>query len=236
MNMTAPRTYTSARERLLQLGNLGPFFEGRHAMQLFGWSSKTAAHYMWLWAQQGLVRPLGGKSDIFFNLLVDADAVAHIEEAIRTVMPGAVIGAHNVLHAQGLATQRPGRLHLLLRPDERKVTIEDAQLDVRPARWWAVMDLAHAVEPGSEKVLARLRPGAALADAATTGAVAPDDIDFAELTATERRRAMKILMLLEPRLADRAARTAGLERAYRRGYEAALERGGRVARVTLSHM
>ena len=64
-------TYTSARERLLKLAGFGPFFEGRHAMQLFDWTPKTAAHYLWLWQKQGLVKPLGGKSDVFFNRVAD---------------------------------------------------------------------------------------------------------------------------------------------------------------------
>jgi hypothetical protein len=227
--MFATKSYTSSRERLLKLGELGPFFEGRHAMQVFGWSSKTAAQYMWLWARQGLVKPLGGKSDIFFNLVADTNAEAHLEEAIRTVMPGAVVGAHNVLHAMGLTTQRPGRLHLLVRPDERRVSIEDADIEARPATWWAVMDIAQALEPGTEATLSRLRAGAALADAATTAAVAPDDIDFAEVKPADRRHAVGLLALLNAPMQPGRARS--FEAAYRQAYDAALARGARPLRI-----
>ena len=116
--MTPKQTYTSARERLMKLADFGPFFEGRHAMQVFDWESKTAAHYLWLWQKQGLVKPLGGKSDVFFNLVADYAAQNHIEAAIRRVMPGTVVGALNVLNEAGITTQRPGTLQLLVRPDE----------------------------------------------------------------------------------------------------------------------
>ena len=75
--------YVSGRDRLLKLGELGPFFEGKHAMQVFDWNSKTAAQYMYLWSRQGLVSPLGGKSDIYFNLVADRRATEHFEEIGR---------------------------------------------------------------------------------------------------------------------------------------------------------
>lgn len=191
------RTYTSARDRLMRLAGFGPFFEGRHAMQVFDWSPKTAAHYLWLWARQGLVKPLGGKSDVFFNLVADYTAENRIEAAIRRVMPGAVVGPLNVLNESGLTTQRPGTLQLLVRPDERQFTIVAAQVESRPPTWWAAIDLANGVELGSEDFLSRLTPGAAIADSALSpGGAAPDDVDFEAVAPAERRRALKILKML----------------------------------------
>lgn len=193
------RIYTSARDRLMKLADFGPFFEGRHAMQVFDWSPKTAAHYLWLWAQQGLVRPLGGKSDVFFNLVADRAAESRIEAAIRRVMPGAVVGPLNVLNESGLTTQRPGTLQLLVRPDERQLTIVAAQVESRPPTWWSAIDLANGVEPGTEESLARLTQGAAIADSALSpGGPDPDDIDFEAVKLAERRRAVKILRMLSP--------------------------------------
>lgn len=205
------RTYTSARNRLMRLADFGPFFEGRHAMQVFDWSPKTAAHYMWLWSRQGLVKPLGGKSDVFFNLVADSAAENRIEVAIRRVMPGAVVGPQNVLHESGLTTQRPGTLQLLVRPDERQFRIAAAQVESRPPSWWAAIDLASGVEPGSEEFLARLTLGAAIADSALSrGGLDPDDIDLEAVKPVERRRALKILKMLSPMNLP----TASLEESY----------------------
>ena len=202
--------YTSARARLLRLAEFGPTFQGAHAMQLFGWRPKTAAHYLWLWSKQGLVKPLGGKSDLFFNLAADPAAENRIEAAIRRVMPGAVVGPLNVLNESALTTQRPGTLQLLVRREDRRYSIAAAQVESRPPSWWVAIDLAKGIDPGSEESLARLRPGAALADSAVSpGGLAPDDIDFIAVTPTERRRAMKILRMLSP-----SAGPADLEQRY----------------------
>lgn len=205
------RTYTSGRDRLMRLADFGSFFEGRHAMQVFDWSPKTAAHYLWLWSRQGLVKPLGGKSDVFFNLVADYAAENRIEAAIRRVMPGAVVGPLNVLHESGLTTQRPGTLQLLVRPDERQFKIAAAQVESRPPSWWAAIDLANGVDPGSEEFLARLTQGAAIADSALSrGGLDPDDIDFEAATPTERRRALRILKILSPAVSP----SATLEETY----------------------
>ena len=222
------RTYTSARERLMKLAELGPFFEGRHAMQVFDWSAKTAAHYLWLWAQQGLVKPLGGKSDVFFNLAADHAAENRIEAAIQRVMPGAVVGPLNVLNEAGLTTQRPGTLQLLVRPGERQFTIVAAQVESRTPTWWAAIDRASGVEPGSEDHLSRLSPGAAIADSALSpGGIAPDDIDFEAVEPAERRRALKILKVLSA--ADSPPAT--LEGTYIAAWRARHEAEGITARA-----
>ena len=124
--------YTSARARLLRQAEFGPTFQGAHAMQLFGWRPKTAAHYLWLWSKQGLVKPLGGKSDLFFNLAADPAAGSRIEAAIRRVMPGAVVGPLNVLNESALTTQRPGTLQLFVRREDRRFSIAAAQVESRP--------------------------------------------------------------------------------------------------------
>ncbi len=221
--------YTSARARLLRLAEFGPTFQGAHAMQLFGWRPKTAAQYLWLWSKQGLVKPLGGKSDLFFNLAADPAAGNRIEAAIRRVMPGAVIGPLNVLNESALTTQRPGTLQLLVRREDRRFSIAAAQVESRPPSWWAAIDRANGIDPGSEESLARLRPGAALADsAASPGGFDPDDIDFHAVTPTERRRAIKILRMLSP-----AAGPADLEKRYTAAWLARRQAGERRRRAAL---
>lgn len=229
--MTPVRRYTSGRDRLLRLGELGPFFQGAHAMQLFGWDSKTAAHYMWLWGNQGLVRSLGGKSDVFFNLVADHRATDHLEQAIRRAMPGAVVGARSVLHAAGVTTQRPGMLDILVRPDERVVSIDEdlATVEPRSLRWWTAIDMTRSIDPGDEERLARLRPGAAIADSALSRILAPDDLDFDEVRGAERKRALGLLALL----AGHGKRAISLVDAYRQAWEAGVQPAARRRRATL---
>lgn len=193
---TAPRTYVSARERLLALGQFGPVLEARLLTQMFNWTPKAAAHYLWLWSRQGLIAPLGGKSGVFLNLVADPQAGDHIEAALRRAYPGAVIGAANVLHQAGVTTQRAARLQLLLRPDEPQGVLDVADVHPRSATWWAAIDTAKGVAAGTEEALARLTVGAALADAAYSKILAPDDIDFDEVPAGESRRAIRILRAL----------------------------------------
>ena len=214
------RTYTSARDRLMRLADFGPFFEGKHAMQVFDWSPKAAAHYLWLWARQGLVKPLGGKSDVFFNLVADRTAENRIETAILRAMPGAVVGPLNVLNESGLTTQRPGTLQLLVRPDERQFTIVGAKVQSRPPTWWSAIDRANGIEPGNEESLARLTPGAAIADSALSpGGPDPDDIDFEAVKPAERRRALKVLRMLSRARSP----SANLEESYTAAWSARRE-------------
>ena len=97
-----------------------------------------------------------------------------------------------------------------MRREDRCFSIAAAQVESRPPSWWVAIDLAKGIDPGSEESLARLRPGAALADSAVSpGGLAPDDIDFHAVTPTERRRAIKILRMLSP-----ATGPADLEKRY----------------------
>ena len=188
------KKYVSARERLKELGRFGPFFEGRLAMQLFGWSARTAAHYLWLWKADGLIKALGGKSDIYFNLVTDPDSGRYLEAAVRRAMPGATLGARNVLHAAGITTQRPAVLHLLTRPAAPSYAIDHVDIAPRRARFWNAVDTVRGRSPGTATGLPRLSIGAALADSALDiGGLAPDDIDFDEVSGKNTRMLRRLL-------------------------------------------
>ena len=58
----------SAFERLRDLPAL---FRGGDLTRRFGWTSKTASQYLYLWKRRGLVQSLGGHSDVYANLLTD---------------------------------------------------------------------------------------------------------------------------------------------------------------------
>ena len=195
MSKIRPRKkYVSARERLMELGRFGPFFEGRLAMQLFGWSARTAAHYVWLWQNEGLVKALGGKSDVYFNLVTGPDSGRSLEAAVRRAMPGATLGARNVLHAAGITTQRPGVLHLLTHPAAPTYAINHADIAPRRARFWKAVDSVRGRSPGTATGLPRLSIAAALADSALdVSGLAPDDIDFNEVSGKDTRMLRRLL-------------------------------------------
>ena len=193
----ARKKYVSARQRLKELGRFGPFFEGRLAMQVFGWSAKTAAHYVWLWQDDGHVKALGGKSDIYFNLVTEPDFERYLEAAVRRAMPGATLGARNVLHAAGITTQRPGVLHLLTRPAAPTYAIDNVDIAPRRARFWSAVDALRGRSPGTATGLPRLSVAAALADSALDiSGLAPDDIDFDEVSGKDTRILRRLLELM----------------------------------------
>jgi hypothetical protein len=81
----APRSQVSAFERLRDL----PSFRGGDLTRRFGWTSKTASQYPYLWKRRGLAQRLGGHSDVYANLL--ASRHSDWEGAVVMAMPSAVL-------------------------------------------------------------------------------------------------------------------------------------------------
>ena len=217
--MTAARApYTSSRDKLLELASEGPFFEGRLARLKFNWDSKTASHYLWRWADRDLVKPLGGKSDLYFNLVAFPGSGHDLEPAIQRVMPGAIVGGDAVLHDAGISTQRVTKLPILVRPDERAFAISDAMIERRPVAWWRTTDaFPRAFVPAAEYRLCRLSVAAAIADSATSGTgLAPDDLYFDEVRTSDGKSAIKLIGLLT----GESWLELDLAKAYRRVWEA----------------
>lgn len=90
----------SAIERLLSLPAL---FRGGDLTVRFQWTSKTASHYLYLWKRRGLVRGLGGHSDVFANLLKDPTPNWH--RALLMAMPSAILIGVEALRRAGWTTQ-----------------------------------------------------------------------------------------------------------------------------------
>ena len=97
---TASRTQVSAFERLRDLPAL---FRGGDLTRRFGWTSKTASQYVYLWKRRGLVQGLGGHSDAYANLL--ASRHPDWEGAVVMAMPSAGLVGIEALRRAGWTTQ-----------------------------------------------------------------------------------------------------------------------------------
>ncbi len=173
---TNTSTYVSAIARLQSLPEV---FRGADITVRFGWQSKQASQYLWAWKQRGLIEPFGGHSDIFANLLVDADP--RWETALEMCMPSGTLIGPEVLRRAMWATQIPNVPDVAIRQDQPSYSTTKFQLHKRGVRWYK------AVQPGIEQPasgLQTLRPSWAIVEMLRThkrwdGApLHPDDIDW----------------------------------------------------------
>ena len=152
----AERNYTSAIERLRVTPEV---FTGSELTVLFGWKSAIASSYLANWRKAGLVKSLGGRSDIHMNLVRNP----HInpELALRRAFPLAILVGVDRLRAAGWTTQIPTLPEVAIGLTSSRYSINGFALTVRPEKWF------QTVKPGVEKVaggIDRLRPAWALAD------------------------------------------------------------------------
>lgn len=150
------RNYTSAIERLRVVPEV---FTGSELTVLFGWKSAIASSYLANWRKAGLVKSLGGRSDIHMNLVRNP----HInpELALRRAFPLAILVGVDRLRAAGWTTQIPTLPEVAIALTSSRYSIDGFALTVRPEKWF------QTVKPGVEKVaegIDRLRPAWALAD------------------------------------------------------------------------
>lgn len=152
----AERNYTSAIERLRVTPEV---FTGSELTVLFGWKSAIASSYLANWRKAGLVKSLGGRSDIHMNLVRNP----HInpELALRRAFPLAIMVGVDRLRAAGWTTQIPALPEVAIALTSSRYSIDGFALTVRPEKWF------RTVKPGTEKIaegIDRLRPAWALAD------------------------------------------------------------------------
>jgi len=167
--------YLSAHDRLRELP---PVFLSADLSMRYGWRSQMTAAYLSRWKKQGLIRPLGGRSGVYFNLVADPIWEKHLEGAIRLAMPSAIEIGAAPLHEGGITTQRAYVRDLALPYEAPAYTIEGFQNHERGIRWFKAIH-PHVI-PGE---MPRLTPVAALADILTSQDPKlwmpdPDDIDF----------------------------------------------------------
>lgn len=197
------RKQISAIERLL---SLPPIFRGSDLTVRFQWTSKTASHYLFLWKQRGLVRGLGGHSDVFANLLTNP--APSWEQALVMAMPSATVVGVEALRRAGWTTQAQRKPTVAVRADQpiftlskpvtqKNMAIESYQaygfegfvVQKRKVAWFErVKEGAVLLADNAAPVL---KPAWALADIlATEGGgncgLWKDDIDLSEMTSEDQ--------------------------------------------------
>lgn len=199
---TASRTQVSAFERLRDLPAL---FRGGDLTRRFGWTSKTASQYLYLWKRRGLVQGLGGHSDVYANLL----ASRHPDwgGAVVMAMPSAVLVGIEALRRAGWTTQLVQRPTVAVKSAHPVFKTDHFDLVTRDPHWFD--QVAPGIEGGVGEGLRTLRPAWALADLLhDTGwehtGLSPDDIEWSQAATAERdwRAARKAFGLAPVALSD----------------------------------
>jgi hypothetical protein len=173
------RIYTSATTRL---ANLPEVFTGGDLTVLFGWKSAICSSYLASWRKAGLIKSLGGRSDVHMNLVRNRQA--NPEAALRRVFAQAVKVGVDVLREAGWTTQIPNTIEVAVAVGSASYALEGFTITMRTAKWF------ERVAPGLDKLaqgIDHLQPAWALADMlarAQDGRVRnawlldPDDIDL----------------------------------------------------------
>jgi hypothetical protein len=189
----------SAIERLRALP---PVFRGSDLSLRFGWSTHEAGEYLRRWKQRDLVKPTGPRAGVYFNLISETSAPeTHLEEAIATLFPSAVVVGASVLHGAGWITQIPRQLDVAVLRRRTFPAVKGVVLHPRRMIWYR---LVHSrLERTEGQGVPRFDPAFALADALKyrDGWVPqPDDVEFPEAEdAQQFLRACKTLRVaLDP--------------------------------------
>jgi hypothetical protein len=173
------RIYTSAVTRLASLPEV---FTGGDLTVLFGWKSAICSSYLASWRKAGLIKSLGGRSDVHMNLVRNRHA--NPEAALRRAFAQAVKVGGDVLREAGWTTQIPTTIEVAVPVGSASYDVEGFAITTRTAKWFL------RVAPGLDKLaqgIDHLQPAWALADMlarAQDGRVRnawlldPDDIDL----------------------------------------------------------
>jgi hypothetical protein len=171
--------YTSAFARLRELPAV---FTGRDLTLKFGWSTHMASSYLLQWKKAGMVRSLGGHSDVHMNLVRQPEQ--DIERALRLAYPRAVFIGADVLRQVGWTTQILTAPEVAVPAGSPLFGLEDFTLTTRPEGWFT--RAAPAIQREGAGV-GRLAPAWCLADmiqravdrrVKSAWLLAPDDIEL----------------------------------------------------------
>ncbi len=198
----ASRAQVSVFERLRDLPAL---FRGGDLTRRFGWTSKTASQYLYLWKRRGLVQGLGGHSDVYANLL--ASRHPDWEGAVVMAMPSAVLIGIEALRRAGWTTQLVQRPAVAVKTGHPVFKTDHFDVLTREPHWFD--QVASGIEGNLGEGLRTLRPAWALADLLhDTGwehsGLSPDDIEWSQAAGAERdwRAALKAFGLAPVALSD----------------------------------
>jgi len=158
------RKETSGRNRL---ATLGPVFTAQDLHVRFGWSHGTTQVTLHRWHRRDrLVRPLGGRSEVYFNLLADPNWYAYFEIGLKLAIPHAITVGQSA-YSNGWISQPPNARHLAVPTNVQLYKIDGCQFHHRRPGWFQAV--SNAVQY-NQHTIPELRPGWALADALFTKA------------------------------------------------------------------
>jgi hypothetical protein len=150
------RVYTSAVSRLAALPEV---FTGGDLTVLMGWKSGICSSYLAQWRKAGLIKSLGGRSDVHMNLARNRQV--NPELALRRVYPQAIKVGVDVLREAGWTTQIPSAIDVAVPAGSSLYDLPGFTLSTRTTKWFQLVAL------GTERVqqgIDRLQPAWALAD------------------------------------------------------------------------
>jgi hypothetical protein len=188
----------SAIERLRALP---PVFRGRDLSLRFGWSTHEAGEYLRRWKQRDLVKPAGPRAGVYFNLISETSAPeTHLEEAIATLFPSAVVVGASVLHEAGWITQIPRQLDVAVLRRRTFPAVKGVVLHPRSIFWYR--SVHSRLKPTQGEGIPRLDPAFALADALKYRdgwRPEPDDVEFPQAEDAQRflRACKKLAVALD---------------------------------------
>lgn len=150
------RVNTSAIDRLLLLPEV---FTGGDVGTLFGWKSTICSSYLANWKKAGLIKSLGGRSDVHMNLVRNRQV--NPEAALRRAFPHSVKVGVDLLREAGWTTQIPSKIEIAVPQTNSLYALDDFSLTTRTDKWFErVAEGVDRVRDGVD----RLRPSWALAD------------------------------------------------------------------------
>jgi hypothetical protein len=150
------RIYTSAINRLATLPEV---FTGGDLTVLFGWKSAICSSYLAQWRKAGLIKSLGGRSDVHMNLVRHRQVSP--EAALRRAFPQAIKVGVDILREAGWTTQIPSLIDVAVPTASSLYNLEGFTLTTRTPKWFQCV--AHGVDKVQQGI-DRLQPAWALAD------------------------------------------------------------------------
>ncbi|MBA3057415.1 MAG: hypothetical protein KJ614_06610 [Gammaproteobacteria bacterium] len=179
------RQQTSA---IVRLQSLPPVFRGADLTVRFQWTSKAASQYLYLWKRRGLVRGLGGHSDVYANLLMDPNP--NWAKALLAAMPSAIVVGVEALRQAGWTTQVPHRPAVAINAKQPVFNIDPYEVMERDSKWFEAASAGIVGERADG--LPVLKPAWALADMLQDQSwgdcgLWPDDIEWSEITAQDEQ-------------------------------------------------
>lgn len=135
----------SRRNSVQMLRQLPGVFDISDMAAVLGLTHKDATQYCWRWNRDELIKRIGGRTGVFYNLIVEANFETLISDAVRKALgdrPTILIGA-SALNSAGWTTQMPRQYELAVlttRIIRTTPQIDGVSFAPRSERWFSLVD------------------------------------------------------------------------------------------------